>query len=82
MSRTDVAVVILEGFYSRMGARELGNRARLRTEYLNTLTQGLNAPELESLAQALSQRFHTAPVEGNPRATIDRALAAVFGTGG
>lgn len=81
-SRTDVAIVILEGFYSRMGARPLADRARLRSEYLNTLTQGLNANELESLAHALSNRFHTAPVEGDPRATIDRALAAVFGTGG
>jgi hypothetical protein len=81
-SRTDVAVVILEGFYSRMGARPLGDRARLRTEYFTTLTQGLNATELDSMAQTLSDRFHTAPVEGDPRATINRALAAVFGTGG
>lgn len=81
-SRTDVAVVILEGFYSRMGARPLGDRARLRTEYFTTLTQGLNATELDSMAQTLSDRFHTAPVEGDLRATINRALAAVFGTGG
>lgn len=81
-SRTDVAIMILEGFYSRMGGRELADRARLRSEYKQALTRGLTGDALESLATTLSDRFHTQPVPGDPNATIDRALAAVFGAGG
>src|SRR5690606_19038060 len=58
-SRTDVAIVILEGFYSRMGIRELTDRARLKREYLTTLMHGLSSNELVALSRALSERFHT-----------------------
>lgn len=81
-SRTDVAIVILEGFYSRMGVRELADRARLKAEYKQTLMQGLRANEVQDLAGALAARFHTSIVAGNPEATIQRVLDAIFGTGG
>jgi hypothetical protein len=82
MTRTDVAAVILEGYYSRMGQRALGNRARLKQQFFDALLAGLTQGEADMLARTLADRFHVSVTEGNPQATIKRVLDAVFGTGG
>lgn len=88
-SSTDWAVAVeVFGYSPRAGVlqpdgwRDLADRARLKSEYMQALTRGLDSEALESLATALSDRFNTQPVQGDPHATIERALAAVFGAGG
>jgi hypothetical protein len=82
VSRTDLALVVLEGFYSRIGSRELTDRARLKADYLDALTRGLSGDQLVDLADRLSGRFYVKFERSNPIATIQRALEAVFGGGG
>jgi hypothetical protein len=82
VTRSDVAGVILEGYYSRMGTRQLADRGRLKAQFFTSLTEGLKPVELEGLANKLAKQFHVGVVEDNPNATIHRVLDAVFGTGG
>jgi hypothetical protein len=82
ISRTDVAEVILEGYFSRMGARELKNRASLKATFNDALVSGLSGPPATTLANALAQRFHVSATDGDYAATIGRVLDTVFGTGG
>src|SRR5262249_50198166 len=46
VSRTDLALVMLEGFYSRMGGRELPDRARLKAEYFEALTRDMDHDQI------------------------------------
>jgi hypothetical protein len=74
--------VILEGYFSRMGARELKNRASLKATFNDALVSGLSEPDATTLADALAQRFHVSASDGDYAATIGRVLDTVFGTGG
>jgi hypothetical protein len=82
IDRVEMAEVILEGFYSRMGARELKDRARLKATFLKALLKDQTPEQATQLATALAHRYHTSVTQGNPTATITRVLDAVFGTGG
>ncbi len=60
VQRADVAAMILEGYRSRMGNRELAQRGRIKPELQRALTQGLDASELTALSVSLAERFHIA----------------------
>nr|HPH69604.1 hypothetical protein [Kofleriaceae bacterium] len=78
VQRADVAAMVLEGYRSRMGNRELAQRGRIKPELQRTLMAGLSAAELSALSMSLAQHFHV-ELAATPQLTIARVIDAAVG---
>jgi len=78
VQRADVAAMVLEGYRSRMGNRELAQRGRIKPELQRTLMAGLSAGELSALSMSLAQHFHV-ELAATPQLTIARVIDAAVG---
>ncbi len=78
VSRVDVATMILEGYRSRMGNRELHQRSRIKPELERGLTAGLDGPQVLELANKLAAYFHV-QTAADGRATLGRVIDAAIG---
>jgi hypothetical protein len=78
VTRHDIATMTLEGYRSRLGNRELGQRGRLKPQLVNALLHGLGPDEAVALATHLAHYFHIDP-DGSPRAVITRVIDATLG---
>lgn len=78
VTRNDLAAMILEGYRSRLGNRELAHRGRIKPALRAALLRGLSAPEALAMATHLAHYFHVAPA-ASPAATVDRVLDVALG---
>ena len=76
--RADVAAMVLEGYRSRLGNRELAHRERIKPALARALQIGLTPTETSALATHLAHYFHIAPAN-SPGATIQRVLDTALG---
>ncbi|MEO8548371.1 MAG: hypothetical protein ABI678_00280 [Kofleriaceae bacterium] len=76
--RHDIAKMILEAYRSRMGNRELAQRARLKPLLADAFLTSLDPEEAVSLASDLANHFRVAHT-GSPRDIIVRVLDATLG---
>jgi hypothetical protein len=78
VGRIGVAVAILEGYISRLGSRELGNRERLKQQFRSALVSGLEGAARDTFISDLAGRLRV-PAGESPEQTLDRILNYVFG---
>ena len=78
VTRADVATMILEAYRSRLGNRELVQRARIKAALFDALTGGLANGERAALATHLADALRIAPGP-SPDETIHRVLDAALG---
>jgi hypothetical protein len=78
VTRHDIATMMLEGYRSRMGNRELGQRGRLKPQLLDALVHDLSPKEAVALASHLAHSFHVDP-NGAPHAVITRVIDTALG---
>ena len=78
VTRADVATMILEAYRSRLGNRELVQRARIKAALFDALTGGLANGERAALATHLADAMRIAPGP-SPDETIHRVLDAALG---
>jgi hypothetical protein len=78
VTRHDIATMMIEGYRSRMGNRELGQRGRLKPQLLDALIQDLSPTAAVALASPLAHDFHVDP-KGAPRAVIARVIDTALG---
>ncbi|MEP6866399.1 MAG: hypothetical protein ABJE66_37620, partial [Deltaproteobacteria bacterium] len=78
VTRDDLATMMLEGYRSRMGNRELHQRGRIRNVMINALSADLSPTELEALVAHLASYFHVSPA-GSARGTIIRVVDTALG---
>jgi len=78
LDRADVAAMILEGYRSRMGNRELAHRDRIKPALTEALVGGATPADVAAIAAHLSDYFHVRPA-ATPTATIQRVLDLALG---
>jgi len=78
VERADIAIILLEGYRSRMGNRDLANRARLKRSMRDAITAGVSEQELDGLVRELARRFGVA-TQPAPDKTLTVVLDAVLG---
>jgi hypothetical protein len=78
VERDDVAAVVLEGYRSRLGNRELANRVRIKASLTDGLVAGMPEGEANAFVERLAKRFGVAP-QGSRERTLSVLLDAVLG---
>ncbi len=78
VTRNDLATMILEGYRSRLGNRELAHRDRIKPALRTALLRGVSGAEALAMANHLAHYFHVKPA-ASPAATVERVLDVALG---
>jgi hypothetical protein len=78
VTRNDLATMILEGYRSRLGNRELAHRDRIKPALRRALLRGVSGAEALAMANHLAHYFHVEPA-ASPAATLARVLDVALG---
>jgi hypothetical protein len=78
VTRNNLATMILEGYRSRLGNRELAQRDRIKPALSAAFLRGVSPAEALAMANHLAHYFHVDPAP-SPAATIARVLDVALG---
>lgn len=78
VTRNDLATMILEGYRSRLGNRELAHRSRIKAALRVALVRGLSPTEIAAMTGHLASYFRVA-ITDSPMVTLTRILDVALG---